>query len=110
MKLMKWAIVIVIFALIASVGNSLWQSMNFDSKVSGYVQNAVRAEPDAITQRIMEIASECNISLEYEDIIILPLNEGWEVTCTYDIDIGIGGFSYTWNKEVVARTRFGGTA
>lgn len=110
MNLMKWAIVILILVLLASVGNSLWQSMNFDSKMSGYVQNAVRERPDVMTQRIMEIASECNINLDYENIEILPLNEGWEVTCTYDVNIGIGGFSYTWNKSVVARTRFGGVA
>jgi len=110
MRLFKWVIVIVIVALIASVGNSLWRSMNFDSSVSGYVQNAIRAKPDDIVQRVMELASEYDISIEYESILILPLNEGWEVTCTYDIPIGIGGFSYTWHRSIVARTRFGGTA
>ncbi len=106
----KWLIFFVlVVGLLASVGNSLWKSMDFDSKFSAYVQNAVGEAPDAIHYRIREIAAEANITLKEDAILIVPFQQGWEVTCVYDVQLGLGGFSYTWAKEVVARTRYGGS-
>lgn len=109
-RLFGWALLALTVALLFSVGGALWRSMDFDSKVSGYVQNAVRVPPHEMERRIREIADEAGIEFRPGSILILPRGAGYEVTCQYPVRLGIGGFVFIWNKEVIARTRLEGLA
>ncbi|MBN1423751.1 hypothetical protein JXA88_04260 [Candidatus Fermentibacteria bacterium] len=109
-RLFGWALLALAIALVFSVGGALWRSMDFDSKVSGYVQNAVRVPPHELEHRIREIAADVGVNVPPGAILILPRAAGYEVTCRYPVPLGIGGFVFIWNKEVIARTRLEGLA
>lgn len=110
-RLLGWVFLALVVATIFSVGGALWRSMDFDSKFSGYVQNAVRVPTVEMERRILEIAADAGITIEPGSLcIIAEKSGGYEVSCRYPIRLGIGGFVYVWNKEVIARTRLGGLA
>jgi hypothetical protein len=107
-KLLGFAVVVIILALLYSVGSALWASMDFDSKFSGYVQNAVRVSPDEMRVEITQLIAEHDIDVVEGSLMIVPVAKGYEVRLTYRVPLGIGGFAYVWEKDVIARTRFGG--
>lgn len=109
-RLFGWALVALLVALVFSVGGALWRSMDFDSKFTGYVQNAVRVPPTEMEREIHRIAAEVGIQIEPGSLRIFPMGDAYEVSCRYPVRLGIGDFSIVWNKEVVARTRLGGLA
>jgi hypothetical protein len=84
--------------------------MDFDSKFSGYVQNAVRISPDEISVEIMQLVAEHDLDVVEGSLMIVPFGKGYEVRLTYRVPLGLGGFAYIWEKDIVARTRFGGAA
>jgi hypothetical protein len=109
-KLIGFAVLVAILAVIYSVGAALWASLDFDSKFSGYVQNAVRVSPDEMRVEIMQLVAEHEIDVIEGSLTIVPVSKGYEVRVSYRVPLGLGGFAYVWEKEVVARTRFGGVA
>ena len=84
--------------------------LDFDSKFSGYVQNAVRVSADEIRAEITQLLAEHDIDLVEGSLTIMPMGKGYEVRLTYRVPLGLGGFAYIWEKDIVARTRFGGAA
>jgi hypothetical protein len=112
-RLFGWAFLALALFALYSVGGAVWRSMDFDSKFSGYVQNAVRIPPTQMERAILEIAIDTGITIEPRSLLIIPLgagNAGYEVSCRYPVTLGIGGVAYVWHKEVIARTRLGGLA
>jgi hypothetical protein len=107
-KLLGFVVIVVILALLYSVGSALWGSMDFDSKFSGYVQNAIRVSADELRVEITQLIAEHDIDVVEGSLLIVPMAKGYEVRLTYRVPLGIGGFVYVWEKDVVARTRFGG--
>lgn len=107
-RLLGFALIVVILALLYSVGGALWGAMNFDSKFSGYVQNAVRISPDEIRAEIMQLIAEYDVDVVEGSLLIVPLGKGYEVRLRYRLPLGLDGFAYVWEKNIVARTRFGG--
>ncbi|MCU0612148.1 MAG: hypothetical protein MUE60_10215, partial [Candidatus Eisenbacteria bacterium] len=90
-RLGGFAFLALVLALLYSVGGALWRSMDFDSKFSGYVQNAVRVPTSEMERRIQEIADDAGIALEPGSLLILPLRDGYEVSCRYPVHLGIAG-------------------
>ncbi len=115
-RVFGWALLALFVSTLISIGGTMWRSMDFDSKFSGYVQNAVRVSPVEIERRIREIAAESGVSIIPGTLLILPRGDAYEVSCRYPVRLGLpswlglGGISYVWNKEVIARTRLGGLA
>lgn len=108
-RLLGIAVIVAILAVIYSVGAALWASMNFDSEFSGYVQNAIRIRPDEMRVEITQLIAEHDIDVVEGSLTIVPVAKGYEIRLTYRVPLGLGGFAYIWEKDVVARTRFGGS-
>ncbi len=109
-RLVNIGITAIILYLVYSVAMQVWKAMEFDSSVSGYVQNAVGASPYEIRARVLELVAEYDVSMIEGSLVVVPVKKGHEVQLKYAVPLGIGGFTYVWEKSVVARTRFGGLA
>ena len=106
-RLIKLILVVVVVAFVYSTGTAVWKSFRFDNYFAGYLQNAGRMTQEELETGLIQLATEHGIHFEREPVKLVQENDRFRVTFSYQIPIGIGGFSYLLEKSVSGRTAFG---
>jgi hypothetical protein len=106
-KLLKLVLVVLLIMFVYYTATAVWKASQFDSYFAGYLQTAGRMTHSELEEGLTQLATEHGIHFESEPVTLVQRGDRFDVTFSYQIPIGIGGFSYLWERSTTGTTSLG---
>lgn len=106
-RLVRLILVALLAIFVYSTGTAVWRASQFDSYFAGYVQNTGGRTETELQSDLIDLAIQHGIEFGENPVEVTPRGEKYDITFSYYIPVGLGGFSYLWEKSISGTTSYG---